>query len=275
MIPVAFGYHRPQSVAEAAATLAGLGDEAKVLAGGHSLLPLMKLRFASPIALVDIGDVAGLRFVERDGGQIRVGALTRHRDLAEDPVIRESVPLLAATAAQVGDAQIRNRGTIGGSVAHADPAGEYGTVCLMLDAQIVTTRRRIPAAGFFLGRFTTPLEHDEIITELAFPADPGPGAYLKFCHRLFDWALVGAAAQHTSQGWRVGLVNVAETPVRAAAAEQALNAGAPHAEAAMLASDGLHPAPSHRAPAEYKLHLARVLTRRVLEQAAAGLATGG
>jgi carbon-monoxide dehydrogenase medium subunit len=269
MIPAAFDYYRPQSVADAAGTLGRLGDEAKILAGGHSLLPLMKLRFASPVALVDIGDVAELRFVERDGDRVRVGALTRHRDLAEHPVICESLPLLSATAGQIGDPQIRNRGTIGGSVAHADPAGEYGTVCLMLDAQIVTTRRRIPAGEFFLGRFTTPLDHDELITELAFPADPGPAAYLKFCHRLFDWALVGAAAQQTDRGWRVGLVNVAETPVRAVTVEQALNAGAPYAEAAMLASDGLHPTPSHRAPAEYKLHLTRVLTRRVLEQAAA------
>jgi aerobic carbon-monoxide dehydrogenase medium subunit len=151
MIPAVFDYHRPQSVAEAAATLAELGDEAKDLAGCHSLLPLMKLRFASPAALVDIGDVAELRFVERDGDQVRVGALTGHRDLAEHPVIRGSVPLLSATAAQIGDPQIRNRGTIGGSIGHADPAGEYGTICLMLDAQIVTTSRRIPAAKFFLG----------------------------------------------------------------------------------------------------------------------------
>jgi carbon-monoxide dehydrogenase medium subunit len=274
MIPAGFGYYRPQSVADAVGTLADLGDEAKVLAGGHSLLPLMRLRFAVPAALVDIGDLGDLRFVVRDGDRVRIGALSRHRDLAEHPVIRADVPLLAATAEQVGDPQIRNRGTIGGSIAHADPAGEYGTVCLMLDAEIVTSRRRIPAAGFFLGRFTTPLDHDEIVTEITFPADPGPAAYLKFCHRLFDWALVGAAAQHTSQGWRVGLVNVAETPVRAAAAEQALNAGAPNAEAAMLASDGLDPTPSHRAPAEYKLHLTRVLTRRVLEQTAANPAPG-
>ena len=270
MIPAAFGYHRPQSAADAARMLAELGDEAKILAGGHSLLPLMRLRFASPAALVDIGDLDELRFVERDGDQVRVGALTRHRELAEHPVIRASVPLLAMTAGQIGDPQVRNRGTIGGSVAHADPAGEYGTVCLMLDAEIVTTRRRVPAAGFFLGRFTTPLDPDELITELAFPAAAGGAAYIKFCHRLFDWALVGAAAQRTSQGWRIGLVNVAETPVRAVAVEQSLDVGAPYAEAARLASDGLRPAPSHRASAEYKLHLARTLTRRVIEQAATG-----
>jgi aerobic carbon-monoxide dehydrogenase medium subunit len=268
VIPAAFDYHRPQSVADAVAALADLGDEAKVIAGGHSLLPLMRLRFAAPTALVDIGDLTALRFIARDGDRVRVGALTRHRDLEEHPVVRECLPLLSLMAGQIGDPQIRNRGTIGGSIAHADPAGEYGTACLILDAEIVTTRRRIPAAGFFLGRFSTPLDHDELITELLFPVAAGGAAYTKFCHRLFDWALVGAAAQRTERGWRVGLVNVSDTPVRALAVEQALDAGAPYAEAAKLASDGLTPTPSLRASAEYKLHLARVLARRVIEQAA-------
>jgi carbon-monoxide dehydrogenase medium subunit len=259
-------------VADAVAVLAGLGDEAKVLAGGHSLLPLMRLRFATPAALVDIGDLAALRFVARDGDRVRVGAMTRHRDLEEDLVIRACVPLLSSMAGQIGDPQIRNRGTIGGSIAHADPAGEYGAACLMLDAEIVTTRRRIPAGEFFLGRFSTPLDHDELITELVFPVVAGGTAYLKFSHRLFDWALAGAAAQQTEQGWRIGLVNVSETPVRARAVEQALDAGAPYAEAAWLASDGLSPTPSLRASAEYKLHLTRVLARRVIEQAAAAQA---
>jgi aerobic carbon-monoxide dehydrogenase medium subunit len=275
MIPAGFDYYRPQSATEAVRMLADLGDEAKILAGGHSLLPLMRLRFAAPAALVDIQDLRELRFVTRDGDRVRIGALNRHRDLAEHPLIRTDVPLLSGTAEQIGDPQIRNRGTIGGSIAHADPAGEYGTVCLMLDAEIVTSRRRIPAAEFFLGRFTTPLDYDELVTELVFPVAPGEAVYIKFCHRLFDWALVGAAAQRTDQGWRVGLVNVSETPVRAVAVERALNEGTPYAEAAGLASDGLHPTPSHRASAEYKLHLTRVLTRRVIEQAAAGLATAG
>jgi carbon-monoxide dehydrogenase medium subunit len=268
MIPAAFDYHRPQSVADATATLAALGDDAKVLAGGHSLLPLMKLRFAAPAALIDIADLTELRYVSRDGDRVRVGALSRHRDLQEHQVIRECVPLLAMTAARIGDPQVRNRGTIGGSVAHADPAAEYGAVCLMLDAEIVTTSRRIPASEFFLGRFSTPLDHDELITELVFPVAPGAAAYTKFCHRLFDWALVGAAAQRTERGWRVGLVNVAETPARVTAVEQALDSGASCQEAAQLASEGLRPAPSLRASADYKLHLARVLTRRVIEQAA-------
>ena len=269
MIPAAFEYRRPASVAGAVDALASLGEEAKVLAGGHSLLPLMRLRFAAPAALVDIGDLAELRFARRDGDRVRIGALTRHRDLEEDQVVRDCVPLLALTAAQIGDPQIRNRGTIGGAVAHADPAGEYSTVCLMLDAEIVTTRRRIPAGEFFLGRFTTPLEHDELITELVFPVTTGGAAYLKFCHRLFDWALAGAAAQRTADGWRVGLVNMADTPVRAVAVERALDDGASFAEAAQRASDGLEPTPSLRAPAAYKLHLARVLTRRALERASA------
>jgi aerobic carbon-monoxide dehydrogenase medium subunit len=269
MIPAAFDYYRAQAVADAVGKLAEYGDEAKVLAGGHSLLPLMRLRFAAPAAVVDIGDLSELRYVKRSGDQIRIGALTRHRDLEEHPVIQASVPLLSMTAAQIGDPQIRNRGTIGGSVAHADPAGEYGAVCLMLDAEIATTKRRIPASDFFLGRFSTPLDHDELITELVFPATTGGAAYTKFSHRLFDWALAGVAAQRTGRGWRVGLVNLSEKPVRALAVEQALDAGANYAEAAELASVGLQPAPSLRAPVEYKLHLARVLTLRVVEQAAA------
>ena len=267
MIPAAFDYHRARTVEDAAGKLAEYGDEAKVLAGGHSLLPLMRLRFAAPAAIVDIGDLDKLRFVRHEGGVVRVGALTRHRDLAEHPVIQANAPLLSLTAAQIGDPQVRNRGTIGGSVAHADPAGEYGTVCLMLDAEVVTTRRRIPASEFFLGRFSTPLDPDELITELVFPAIPGGAGYVKFTHRLFDWALAGAAAQRTANGWRIGLVNLADTPVRARAVEQALDGGAPFAEAAELASGGLRPTPSLRAPAEYKLQLAQVLTRRAIEHA--------
>lgn len=268
MIPAAFGYYRAVALTDAVAKLGEYGDEAKVLAGGHSLLPLMRLRFAAPAALVDIGDLAGLRFISHAGDTVRVGALTRHRDLAEDPVIRARVPLLSLTAAQVGDPQVRNRGTIGGSVAHADPAGEYAAVCLMLDAEIVTTRRRIPAGEFFLGRFTTPLEYDELVTELAFPVSPAAAGYVKFTRRLFDWALAGAAAQRTARGWRIGLVNLADTPVRARAVERALDGGASPAEAAALAADGLSPAPSLRASAEYKCQLARVLARRAIEQAA-------
>jgi carbon-monoxide dehydrogenase medium subunit len=267
MIPAAFDYYRPQTVQDAVGKLAELGDEAKILAGGHSLLPLMRLRFATPAALVDIGDLDELRFVARDGDRIRIGALTRHQGIENSPAIREAVPLLAKASAEIGDVQIRNRGTIGGSVAHADPAGEYATVCLMLDAEIVTTRRTFAACDFFVDRYTTLLDPDELITEITFPATPGRAAYLKFCHRLYDWAIVGAAAQHTERGWRVGLVNVAGTPVRAVAVEQALDGGAACAEAARLASDGLDPASAIRASAEYKLHLTRVLTRRVVEEA--------
>lgn len=271
MIPAGFDYYRPRTVADAVGKLAELGEEAKVLAGGHSLLPLMRLRFATPAALVDLQDLDGLRFVTRDGGgRVRIGALTRHRDIEEHPAIRESVPLLATVAAEIGDVQIRNRGTIGGSVAHADPAGEYATVCLMLDAEIVTSRRRIAAGDFFLDRFTTLLDPDELITEVVFPATPGRAAYTKFCHRLFDWAIVGAAAQRTDRGWRVGLVNVSSTPVRAVTVEHALDAGAAYTDAAQLASDGLNPVPAVRASAEYKLHLTRVLARRVIQQAAGG-----
>lgn len=270
MIPAVFDYYRPQSVRDAVAHLAGLGDEAKALAGGHSLLPLMRLRFAAPAALVDLQDLGELRFVARDGDRVRIGALTRHKDIEEHPVILKTVPLLSRVAAEIGDVQIRNRGTIGGSIAHADPAGEYPTVCLMLDAEIVTTKRRLAAKDFFLGRFTTPLDDDELITEVAFPITTGGVAYTKFCHRLFDWAIVGAAAQLTGQGWRIGLVNVSDMPVRAIGVEQALDSGASGPEAARLASDGLSPTPTTRASPEYKLHLTRVLARRVIEEAAEG-----
>ena len=164
--------------------------------------------------------------------------------------------------------QIRNRSTIGGSVAQADPAGEYPTVCHMLDAEIVTTTRRIAAEDFFLGRFTTPLVEDELITELVFPVTEGRPAYLKFCPRLFDWALVGAAAQHTSRGWRIGLVNVSGIPVRAHAVEQALGRGRWLCRGRPAGSEGLDPTPTLRASAEYKLHLTQVLTGRVLGAAA-------
>jgi len=270
MIPAAFDYHRATSLDDAVRRLGELGDEAKILAGGHSLIPFMRLRLAAPTALVDLHGLAELRGVRRDGATLRIGALTRHRDLETDPVVRAALPLLATVAGHIGDPQVRNRGTIAGAVAHADPAGEYAAVCLMLDARIVTTKRELGAAGFFLGRYTTPLDPDEIITEIAFPVEPGPHAYLEFCQRLYDWALVGVAVQRTASGWRVGLVNVSDTPVRAAGVERALAAGATAAEAAERAPDGLDPIPTSRAPTAYRVHLTRVLTRRALAQAGVG-----
>jgi carbon-monoxide dehydrogenase medium subunit len=182
-------------------------------------------------------------------------------------VVRDKLPILADVASEVGDNQVRNMGTIGGVVAHADAAGDYPTIALMLDADIVTNRRTIAAKDFFKDLFTTPLHANEIVIEVVFPVANGPHKYIKFRRRLFDWAIVGAAAQKVDGHWRIGLTNVGPTPVRAKAVEDALGKGAKPEEAAQHASDGLNPAGDLRASPEYKKHLARVLTRRAIEQA--------
>jgi len=269
MIPAAFAYHRASSVEDASRLLAQGGADAKVLAGGHSLIPLMRLRLAQPSALIDINGLErDLGYVRRDNGTLRVGALTRHYQLAESDEVKRSLPLLAEIANEVGDAQVRSMGTMGGVLAHADPAGDYGTLALMLDAVVTTNRRSIPARQFFLGLFTTPLAADELVTEVAFPVAAGPHKYVKFRRRLCDWAIVGAGAQKMDDGsWRVGVTNAAPTPVRAVGVEQALAQGASPAEAARQATQGLDPASDLRGSAEYKRHLATVLTQRAVEGA--------
>jgi carbon-monoxide dehydrogenase medium subunit len=267
VIPAAFDYYRATSLEDAASRLTELGEDARILAGGHSLIPFMRLRFATPVALVDINEVRDISYIRAESGRLRVGALARHRDLELSPVVAENLPLLALTAAQIGDTQVRNRGTMGGAVAHADPAGEYAALCLMLDADIVTTQRTIPAREFFLGRFTTPLEDDEVLVEVSFPVATGGHSYIKFGHKLFDWAVVGVAVQVGEGGTRVGLVNVSDVPVRARAAEQALADGSSAEEAGALASEGLTPSATLRASVDYKLHLTRVLTARAIRDA--------
>jgi aerobic carbon-monoxide dehydrogenase medium subunit len=269
MIPAAFAYHRASSVEDASRLLAQGGADAKVLAGGHSLIPLMRLRLAQPSALIDINGLErDLSYVRRDNGTLRVGALTRHYQLAESDEVKRSLPLLAEIANEVGDAQVRSMGTMGGVLAHADPAGDYGTLALMLDAVVTTNRRSIPARQFFLGLFTTPLAADELVTEVSFPVAAGPHKYVKFRRRLCDWAIVGAGAQKMDDGsWRVGVTNAAPTPVRAVGVEQALAQGASPAEAARQATQGLDPASDLRGSAEYKRHLATVLTQRAVEGA--------
>ena len=267
MIPAAFEYAKASSVEEAVKLLNKYGDDAKVLAGGHSLIPLMRLRLAQPKALIDINDIKGLDQIKESGGKVHVGALARHVTIQNSDVVRDKLPLLAEMAGQVGDNQVRNMGTIGGVVAHADAAGDYPTLALMLDAEIVTNQRTIPAKDFFTDIFTTPLAADEVVTEIVFPVADGPHKYIKFRRRLFDWAIVGAAAQKINGGWRIGLTNVGSTPVRANAVEDALQKGAKPEEAAQHASDGLNPSGDLRASAEYKKHLARVLTKRAIEQA--------
>jgi carbon-monoxide dehydrogenase medium subunit len=270
MIPAAFEYSRAKTVQEAVSQLKQLGEDAKVLAGGHSLIPLMRLRLAQPSALVDINPIKELNYIHRENGKLRVGAMTRHVDIQHSQEVKQNLPILAEVADEVGDNQVRNMGTIGGVVSHADAAGDYPTLALMLDAEIVTDRRRIPAKDFFVDLFTTPLEQDELVCEVVFPVANGPHKYIKFRRRLFDWAIVAAAAQQTDSGWRIGLTNVATKPVRAATVEQALASGASPEEASKHAADGLNPSGDIRATPEYKKHLAQVLTRRAIEQAKGG-----
>ena len=269
MIPAAFTYHRASSVDEASRILAQTED-AKLLAGGHSLIPLMRLRLAQPTALVDINGLdRELGYVRRDNGALRIGALTRHYQIAASSDVKGALPLLAEVAGEVGDEQVRSMGTIGGVLAHADPAGDYGTLALMLDATIVTNKRSIPANSFFLGLFTTPLSADELIVEVSFPVASGPHKYEKFRRRQSDWAIVGVGAQKMDDGkWRVGITNAAPTPVRATGVEQALASGASPAEASQQAGQGLDPAADLRGSAEYKTHLAQVLTQRAIEGSA-------
>lgn len=265
MIPAGFGYHRATDLDDAVARLAEHGEEAKILAGGMSLIPLMKMRLAQPEVVIDIGDLHELRYVRLDDDRLHIGALTRHADLATDTLVRQHLPLLARMAQGVGDAQVRARGTIGGVLAHADGAGDYCTLAQMLDAEIVTTARSHTATEFLLDFMTTPLTEAEVVTEIVFPVEPGPQDYLKFRRRRTDWAMVGVAVQRALDGWRVGLTNVTSTAIRGVAAEEALARGATAAEAAAALADSVDPLEDSTVPAAYKRWLVRVLTRRALE----------
>ncbi|HEX4705466.1 MAG TPA: FAD binding domain-containing protein [Pseudonocardiaceae bacterium] len=265
MIPAEFRYRRASSVDEALDLLTEHGEDAKALAGGHSLLPLMKLRLAAPEVLVDLGALDELRYVRQDGDTIAIGAMTRYHDLHRDGVLRTHAPLLAHVAGVVGDPQVRHRGTIGGSVAHADPAADVPAAILASDGVLVVRGpnggRTVPAVEFFDGPFTTVLAPDELLTEIRVPSRAGIGwGFERFTRRATDWAIVGVAAV----GGAVALMNMAGTPIRAAAVEAALAAGASTAEAAELAADGTSPADEPHASADYRRHLARVLTGRVL-----------
>jgi aerobic carbon-monoxide dehydrogenase medium subunit len=275
VIPAPFDYQRAGSVDEALALLAEHGDEAKLLAGGHSLLPLMKLRLALPQVLIDIGRIDELSFVEGDGDAVRIGALTRHHDLATSALAGEQVPLLAHVAGQIGDPQVRHRGTIGGSLAHGDPASDLPAALLALRATLVARGpgggREIAADDFFTGFLETALAPDEILTEVRVPAVPGVGwAFEKFNRRAQDWAIVGVTAVMTngSGGPGVGLVNMGSQPLRAAGVEDALRSGASPGDAAARADEGTEPPDDLNASPEFRRHLARVLVRRALESAA-------
>jgi carbon-monoxide dehydrogenase medium subunit len=273
VIPAAFEYRRAASLEEAVGMLSDAGDDAKLLAGGHSLLPLMKLRLAAPSVLVDIGRLRDLSYVRDDGDQVKIGALTRHRDLEVSDALRSHVPLLAHVAGQVGDPQVRHRGTIGGSLAHGDPASDLPAACLALGATFRAVgpagERTIDASDFFQGFLETALRNDEILTEITVPKTDGAGwSFQKFNRRAQDWAIVGVVAvrgDHTG----VSLVNMGSTPLRATAVEAALAGGASAAEAAARADEGLDPPADLNASPEYRRHLARVLVRRALEEAGA------
>jgi aerobic carbon-monoxide dehydrogenase medium subunit len=275
MIPASFDYRRAGSVAEAASLLAEYGADAKLLAGGHSLLPLMKLRLAVPSLLIDVGRLPGLSYIRDDNGYLGVGALTRHRDLEQSEVLRREAPVLAYVASQIGDPQVRHRGTIGGSLAHGDPASDLPAAVLALDGTLVVEgpagRREIPAADFFVGFLETALAPDEMLTEVRLPKAPGGWSFQKFNRRAQDWAtvaVVSVAADDTasSSPVRVALVNMGLTPLRARAVEDALAGGAGPSEAAALAAEDTEPASDLNATAEFRVHLVKVLTRRALEE---------
>jgi aerobic carbon-monoxide dehydrogenase medium subunit len=282
MIPSKFDYFRPVSLDEAVHVLGNAGDDAKVIAGGQSLLPLLRLRLANPEVLVDVGGLDGLHGVRDEGDSLLIGAGTTHHQLVHDPVIAEHCGLLAEAAATVADPAVRHRGTIGGSLAHGDPAGDLPAVALALDATLIARGaqgdREIPAGDFFVDYLTTALEPAEVLTGIRVPKLPGWGYHYEKFHRTAQaWAIVGVAAlTRRSNGQvaqaRIGLTNMGPVPVRATAAEAAA-AGAEASrdalrEAASHAAEGTEP-PSdlHGAP-DYRRHLARVLTGRALAAAA-------
>jgi carbon-monoxide dehydrogenase medium subunit len=234
----------------------------------------MRLRLARPSTLVDIARIEGLSYVRKDGGEIAIGALTRHRDVASDATLGADCPILAFTAAQIGDPAVRNVGTIGGSVAHADPASDLPTVLLALGATFVVTgakgERRVAASDFFRGLFTADLAQDELLTEIRVPATGAQGwSYQKFRRRAQDWAIVGVAAlTGNGHGPAVALTNMSDRPMRAAGVEAALAGGADAATASERAAEGTAPASDAFASAEYRTDVARVIVRRALEEAA-------
>jgi carbon-monoxide dehydrogenase medium subunit len=270
MIPDRFEYEVAESL-EHAVELLGSSDGAKLLAGGHSLLPLMRLRISRPSLLVDVGRLRDLSYIREDGDAIAIGALTRHHDLAGDSTLQKGCGIVAHAAAMIGDPQVRHRGTIGGSVAHGDPAADMGAVLAAVEADLVVHgaggERRISAADFFRGVFETALGPQEVLTEIRVPALTGGWSYLKFHRRSQDWATVGVAAVQANGGARVALTNMGATPLRATAVEQALAGGSDAEMAAERAAEGSDPPSDTSGTAEFRRHLVKVLTKRALEEA--------
>lgn len=281
MIPASFDYVAPRTLPEAVAELVKHGQEAKVLAGGHSLIPLMKLRLSTPSFLVDIGRINNLNYIREEDGHVAIGALTTHHDIQLSELIRRKLPVLSSAAGQIGDPQVRNRGTIGGAAAHADPFGDFPTCLLALDAEFAVVgpkgERKIAARDFFVDTFTSALEPNEVLREIriATPPEGTKGTYLKFSRRSQDWAIVAVAAQvnvsgHEVKDVAIGLTGMGSTPLRAKGVEQALRGKAGHEDeiraAAEHAAEGSNPTQDLNGSPDYRRHLARVLTRRALEE---------
>jgi carbon-monoxide dehydrogenase medium subunit len=284
MIPAGFDYHAPRSVADAIKLLGDLGPDAKLLAGGHSLLPMMKLRFAAPSALIDLGKIAALRGITQVGSEIHIGAMTTENDLLRSALLAEKVPLLVEGAGWIADPQIRYKGTIGGDISHGDPGNDHPALMLALDASFVLTgpkgERVVKADGYFLGLYSTLLEPDEILTQIRLPV-PAAGSgwsYQKLKRKTGDFATAATAVLLQMKGTSVAkvniaLTNVAATPLKATAAEAAL-VGKPISDAtlnevARLAMDLCDPTPDQRGDADYKTAMCGEMTRRALQAAAA------
>lgn len=282
MIPVQFDYLAPTSVEEALAALAEHGDDAKVIAGGQSLLPVLRMRLNAPEVVVDLGGIAGLRGIRDDGDALVIGAMTTHHDVLNDPLVKEHALLLVRAEHQLADAQIRHRGTFGGALAHADPAGDLGAPALALGAEFVIVgpggSRTVSADDFFVDLFETAIAEGELLTEIRIPKFTGWGAhYEKFVRVAHQWPIVAVAAAVKVDGGtiseaRVGLTNMGSTPIRARAVEEAL-VGQPATEdavaaAAARATEGTNPPSDLNGAADYRSHLAQVLTRRAVLAAA-------
>ena len=288
MYPAAFAYHRASSVSEAIQLVAASGGKARFLAGGHSLLPMMKLRLASPEMLVDIGRLGELRGIRVSDGELVVGALTTHREVHTSPLVREQCPVLAEAAGVIGDPQVRNRGTVGGNLAHADPASDLPAVAMALQARIVALgpggrSRTLPADAFFVGPLKSALEDTELVTEVRFSTGRALGAsrtgmaYAKFAHPASGYAVVGVAAvvgldeAGNCQVVRIGVTGVADRAFRAESAERALVGRRPDdwalEEAARLSTDGVQVQSDLFASSDYRAHLCRVFVKRALAQA--------
>jgi carbon-monoxide dehydrogenase medium subunit len=276
MIPAPFDYELAESV-EHAIELLGSREDAKLLAGGHSLIPAMRVRLARPALLVDVGRLGELSYVRDAGERLAIGALTRHHDLQRDPLLQEHCPVVSYAAGLIGDPQVRHRGTIGGAVAHADPAGDFPAVLTALDAEAVVHgpegERTIPVADLVTGVFMTGLEAQDVLTEIRVPKlGPAGWSYLKFNRRAQDWATVGVTAvvrrsNGTIDEAAIAFTNMGPRPVRASAAEQALRTPDDVDAAAEASIEGTDPPSDTHGSAEYRRHLARILVRRALEEA--------